>query len=486
MQNSNKEISHNIEKLRKNFPELFTENKVDIDKLCGILFDYIEKERYEFTWAGKKEAIQLAEKQATNKLHPCKEESVQWDTTENLFIEGDNLEVLRILQHSYKNKVKVIYIDPPYNTGKNFVYKDTFTSKKHPNAESSGRYHSAWLNMMYPRVKLAKKILREDGIMFISIDDHEQANLKKICDEIFGEENYIETFLWTKTNTPPSLATKSRKTVEYILCYEKSRNNHKYKAEALENGDAPLLNGGNPIRTLEFPRKVIKCKIPDGVYKRGLYEKVDLLNDLIVENGENKNKVKVTGEFKWTQEKLNEEIAKGTYFLIKSKMFSIRFQRPFDETKFKTPTNFITNKQMELDLNKFAGIGTNETASKELKQLDLANHFDYPKPVGLITYLLRATTDANDIIMDFFAGSATTAHAVMKLNSEDGGKRKFIMVQTDEEIAEDLAVYQKGFHTIAEISKERIRRAGQKVVEESKITDLDIGFRVYKLTRCAR
>ena len=430
-------IEENLNSLKQLFPEVFEEGKIDFEKLRLVLGDEVDdnEERYEFTWHGKKNAIRIAQTPSTGTLIPDKESSKNWDDTENLYIEGDNLEVLKLFQKSYFGKVKMIYIDPPYNTGKDFVYQDDFMDNianykeitkqtTRANAETNGRYHTDWLNMMYPRLKLARNLLRDDGVIFISISNEEYSNLKKICDEIFGENNYIETFLWTKTSTPPSLSNKSRKTVEYILCYEKFRNNNKYKGEPLENGDAPLLNSGNKSIILKFPSDTIKFKIKDGLYKKGKYDKVELLNDINVKDGTNYQEVALKGEFNWTQDTLNEELKKGTYFLIKSEKFSIRFQRIFNEEMYKIPTNFINEKNMNIDLNSKDNIGTNETANKELLDINMDKIFDYAKPTSLIKYISKFIVDKGDIILDFFSGSSTTAHAVMQLNMEDGGNCK--------------------------------------------------------------
>ena len=411
---------------------------------------------------------------------------------------SDNLEVLKLLQKSYYGKVKMIYIDPPYNTGKDFVYKDDFHDSLEnykkitgqvdcdgksisTNTEASGRYHTDWLNMMYPRLRLARNLLTDDGVIFISIDDNEVHNLRKICDEIFGEDNFIDYFLWTKTSTPPSLSNKSRKTVEFVLCYEKKKNNYRYYGSELENGDAPLLNTGNPRKSLTFPIGTINLTFVDsGVFEAGKYGKVELMNDLVVKDGKNSNEVILNAEFKWGQDTLNEEISRGTYFLIKSDMFSIRFQRIDNEGKYKTPNNFL-----DIELNKESGVGTNESAVKELEILGLHGMFDYPKPISLIESIIKMITkeDKEAIILDFFSGSATTAHAVMQLNAEDSGNRKFIMVQLPEPTDENSEAYKAGYMNISEIGKERIRRAGEKIKKEKGLEtqDLDIGFKVLKL-----
>ena len=444
---------------------------------------------YEFNWYGKLESIEDVYKPTNKKLIEDKESSKNWDTTENLYIEGDNLEVLKLLQKSYFGKIKMIYIDPPYNTGKNFIYKDNFrdsivnykeitnqTTKA--NAEINGRYHTDWLNMMYPRLKLARNLLKDDGVIFISIDDNELENLKKVCNEVFGEENFVTQFIWTKTSTPPSLSYKCRKTVEYVVCFEKNKSNNKFFGTFLENGDAPLLNTGNPKKEISFPAGSLKITyIKDGIIKSGKYEKVILLDDIIVDNNVSTNKVRMIGEFKWEQNTVDKEINNGCYFLIKSDKLSIRFQR-VDNNNYKTPNNFLN-----IELNKDTDVLTNESATKELESLNLVNIFDFPKPTSLIKKLISMNCyfDKEAIILDFFSGSSTTAHTVMQLNEEDGGNRKYIMVQLPEVTDEKSEAYKAGYKNICEIGKERIRRAGDKIVNESGKTDLDIGFKVFKL-----
>ena len=496
-------VNENVKALESLFPSAVKDGQVDFKVLKEELgqFEEVDKEKYELTWSGKQNAKKQAQQDILGKtLKYIPEDSKNPETTENLYIEGNNLEVLKLLRQNYYGSIKMIYIDPPYNTGNDFIYNDKFSMTKEEsdiqdgtiselgerytvNKDTSNKYHANWLNMMYPRLKVAKDLLTDDGVIFISIANEEQANLKKICDEVFGEENFIETFIWTKTSTPPSLSAKSRKIVEYVLCYEKHKNNIKYKGELLVNGDAPLLKNGNNIKILQFPKETIKFNIQDGVYKNGSYDKIKLLDDLIVEEGLNKNTVRIEGEFVWTQDKLNQEINEGTYFIVKSDKFSIRFQRLFKKKDYKTPTNFINDKQVELELNSKINIGTNETSGKELQQLDLRAIFNYTKPTSLIKYLVNFICKKDDIILDFFSGSSTTAHAIMQLNAEDGGNRKFIMVQLPEECDEKSEAYKAGYKNICEIGKERIRRAGEKIKEENKdkegIEDLDVGFKVF-------
>ena len=500
----------NVEKIAALFPNCVTEAKGEDGKLKKVVnFELLRQmlsseviegdEAYEFTWVGKKNSIVEANTPIRMTLRPCPEESVNWDTTENLYIEGDNLNVLKLLQESYLGKIKMIYIDPPYNTGSDsFVYADNFKMDVDVYEEEAGlydaegnrlfkentmsnpRFHSDWLSMMYSRLMLARNLLSDDGVIFISIDENEVANLQKICNEIFGEKNYAATFIWTKTSTPPALSYKCRKTVEYVLAYEKKWSPVKYFGAPLDGGDAPLLNTGNPVKTLLFPAESIHFTfMSDGLVHAGDKDKVKLLDDIRIKNGVNENAVRISGEFKWEQNTLNEEVASGTYFVIKTAKFSIRFQRQNLEDSFKTPTNFLN-----IELNKEAGVGTNETAVKELAELGLEKCFDYTKPFSLIEAVANmiCKNDPAAIVMDFFSGSGTTAHAIMNMNASDNGKRKFILVQLPEETAEGTAAYNMGFKTICDIGKERIRRVGRKIIESNPMAahGLDVGFRVFK------
>lgn len=490
MRTQNK-ADENYKKLSELFPNAVTET---IDETTGEVIRAIDKdvlmqeinthvvdgkeERYQFTWPDKKKSVLLANSPIAETLRPCREESVDFDNTENLYIEGDNLDVLKLLQETYLGKVKMIYIDPPYNTGNDFVYNDDFAentddyldrsgqfdddgNRLFQNTESNGRFHTDWLNMIYPRLKIARNLLSDDGVIFINIDDNELENLKKICNEVFGEQNFATQFIWTKTATPPSLSHKCRKTVEYVLCYEKKLDSTRYFGSLLSGGDVPLLNTGNPTKELVFPAGSVRFNfVKNGTIHAGSYDKVILIDDIIVSDGVNYNEFKMTGEFKWGQPMLNAEVSNGTYFVCKSNKLSIRFQRPYDEKNYKTPNNFLN-----LELNKEIGIGTNESAVKELETLGMSNFFDFPKPVSLIKYLINMILkfDKYAITLDFFSGSATTAHAVMQLNAEDGGHRKFIMVQLPEKTDEKSEAFKAGYKNICEIGKERIRRAGKKI-----------------------
>ena len=508
----------NIEMLGQMFPNCLTETinadgklvrAIDFDKLRQELACEVVEgadERYQFTWPDKRNAIRLANAPINKTLRPCREESVDFDNTENLYIEGDNLEVLKLLRENYLGKVKMIYIDPPYNTGNDFVYNDDFAQGKAEfeaqsglfdeegrrmadpmvqNTESNGRFHTDWLNMIYPRLKVAKDLLSDDGVIFISIGDEEVRNMKIICDEVFGEGNFAAQFLWTKTATPPALSHKCRKTIEYVLCYERVNSNRRFFGSLLDGGDAPLLNTGNPIKELRFPKGSVRFKfVENGTVTKGEYDKTTILDDVDIVNGVNQKPFRMAATFKWGQPMLEQEIAKGTYFIIKSEKMSIRFQRPFNEDSFKTPNNFLN-----LELSREVGIGTNESAVKELEGLEMIGLFDFPKPTSLIKYLIDMPTHISKegLILDFFSGSATTAHAVMQLNAEDGGNRKFIMVQLPEKTNEKSDAYKAGYKNICEIGKERIRRAGRKIKEELGVRNeelgikFDVGFRVLKL-----
>lgn len=380
----------------------------------------------------------------------------------NKIIHGDNLEALKALLPEYEGRIDCIYIDPPYNTGnETWVYNDNVNDQRIKKwiKEIVGKEgddlsrHDKWLCMMYPRLKLLHKLLNEDGgMIFISIDDNELANLKILMDEIFGLHSFIEYFSWIKTSTPPSLARKSRKTTEYVLCYEKKKTNRKYKAEEGDGGDAPLLNSGNALVELVFPKETLTFKIDDGIYPSGQYERLTLNNEIKISNGFSDKDVKLTGEFKWTQDTLDEEIKSGTTFIIKSEKFAIRYLR--ETETFKAPTNLLKEKYFTpLVDKKEAGVETNEGAKKEILDIFGKHMFDYPKPSSLIEFFVKFMDNKNGIVLDSFAGSGTTAHAVLNLNKKDKGNRKFVLIQIDE-------TNKKGeFVNIAEtITAERVKR----------------------------
>lgn len=493
-------IDENIKQLKEIFPEVFREDKVDFDRLQELLGNYVNdsEENYNFTWHGKRRAARLAQTPSTGTLRPCKEESVDFDKTQNLFIEGDNLEVLKLLQKSYHRKVKMIYIDPPYNTGNDFVYEDDFKDgvkhyleltkqvdsegkKLGTNSSSAGRYHTNWLNMMYPRLKLARNLLREDGVIFISIDDNEQANLKKLCDEVFGEENFIATFKWNKTSKAPTLSKAVRNKYEYLLCFSKF-GSKEFKGKDSYNTMAPLFNSSNNKKNVKFPANSIECLFDDGIYKKGLYgsgdKEVELVDDLIVLNGMNNNECTISAKFKWSQETVIQRFSHGQKFAFKKPNFTTMYYYLDNgvegQQKYIAPSDIINMEE--------CGVERNDEGYSELRNLFAGvSVFDYTKPSSLISYLSKMIVDDNFLILDFFAGSGTSAHAVMKLNAEDGGNRRHISVQLPEITDEKSEAFKAGYKNIAEIAKERIRRAAKKIKEENPDYKGDLGFKVFKL-----
>ena len=472
---------------------------VNFDALRQLLGDNAvdnSSETYEFRWVGKDAAKAEAARPTDKTLRPVVEDSEDWNTTKNLYIEGDNLEVLKLLQRSYMGKVKMIYIDPPYNTGNDFVYHDDFAmssdeyeeasgatdelgNKYFKNTETSGRFHSDWCNMIYPRLIVARSLLAEDGVIFISIDDNEVENLRKICDEVFGENNFVGQWNWFKSATPPALSKKIKKNIEYIIAYQKGENNCVFKGvKKTSSSNDPITKPQNTYKELLFPSGSISTKLTDGVYPKGIYgtEKFpnELLNDLIVKNGTNKNDVTFRNRFIWIQSTLEEQLANGTRIEL-SKQLVISYKKA--EYNREVPPSLIDTQ---------VGVDTTENAGRYITEMFNGKKvFDYPKPVSLLFYLINffIESDTGATILDFFSGSATTAHAVMQLNAEDGGNRKFIMVQLPEETAEDSEAYKAGYKNICEIGKERIRRAGKKIKEEHpEVADtLDTVFRVFRL-----
>ncbi len=492
-------VSDNISKLKEIFPEVITEDKIDFEKLQSILGKDIDdsREKYSFTWPGKTQAIKESQKQSTGTLRPCREESKNWDTTQNLYIEGDNLEVLKLLQKGYYNKIKCIYIDPPYNTGKDFIYPDNYQDnlenylkisgqvlesegereresigiKLTSNPETAGRYHSNWLNMMYPRLKLARNLLSDDGLIFISIDDNEQVNLKKLCDDIFGEENFIENYIWENTFRPDNSSKINRKNSEFVLCYAKFKKNIKQLigGKSVSDGLPSLTKNSMKKTTLHFNPNVVKTFLEDGIYFKGdkgsyfLEDDVEVKDNLII------TEFSLTGRVIWGQEYLDKQISNGTEIIIKNETFV-----PY--TKKSEPTIQSPNKIIPKEK-----VGDVLKANAERDALFEDKVFDYPKPTSLIQYLISFIDEKSFLCLDFFSGSATSADSIMRLNNEDGGNRKFIMVQIPEVTDEKSKAYKSGYKNICAIGKERIRRAGDKIVQEFNNNDLDIGFKVFKL-----
>ena len=483
----------NIDRIAELFPNVVTEVKdadgtvrraVDFDALKAELSDgAVEgRECYEFTWAGKTDAKIEAAKPIRETLRPCKEESKNWDTTQNLYIEGDNLDVLKLLQESYLNKVKMIYIDPPYNTGNDFVYADDFRMNQDEyedlldltdendnrmlrNTDSNGRFHSDWCSMMYSRLKLARNLLTDDGVIFISIDDNEQANLKKICDKIFGADNFEACIAWRRRTNQPNDKTKMiARVAESILVYSKNTFilSDKKAFHGVPLNDERKQEYKNPDNDPRGPWSSNPWKAavgrggttytittPTGVsYTETWYGTADTFNKFLSE-----------GRVHWTD---------GGRGVPRMKIYLSDAEK-----EGQAAINFFTPDKY----------GSNQEGSSEVEKLfGSKGMFDNPKPTKLIKALLQLASNEDSIVLDFFSGSATTAHAVMQLNAGDGGNRKFIMVQLPEKCDESSEAYKTGgYKNICEIGKERIRRAGEKIVAETGKTDLDIGFRVLKL-----
>ena len=498
-------VQRNIELIGKLFPNAITEVKRDGKVEHAIDFDVLRQElsgsivegreeRYQFTWPDKKKAMLAANAPITATLRPVVADSVGKDGTpggfdsENLYIEGDNLEVLKLLQETYLGKVKMIYIDPPYNTGNDFVYEDDFAQRTEDymgnsgqydeegnrmvtNTESNGRFHTDWLNMIYPRLKLAKDLLAEDGVIFISIDDGEAANLLKVCNDIFGESNFVADLIWQKKFSRSNDATYFSTMHDHILCYCKSnimQNENGWRIGLLPRDDEILNGYANPDND------------PRGVWTSVILSAKSGSDSLLyeIQTPSGRKVLPPSGRY-WS-------CSKDTFEKWKADG-RIWFGSNGDGTPRKK--TFLSEVQQGLRPNTILfqdSVGNNQEAKQETKALfNGCGVFDGPKPVRLLNVLLKiANTKDDSIILDFFSGSATTAHAVMKLNAEDGGHRKFIMVQLPEKTDEKSEAYKAGYKNICEIGKERIRRAGRKIKEDAGLTapaDLDIGFRCLRL-----
>ncbi len=494
--------AQNIEKIGALFPNCITETVDESGKpKKAINFDLLRQmlsgvviegsEAYEFTWVGKKAAIVEANKPIRKTLRPCKEDSVNWDTTENLYIEGDNLEVLKLLQESYLGKVKMIYIDPPYNTGNDFIYNDDFKmtgeeyaeesgeydelgNRMFRNTDSNGRFHSDWCSMMYSRLMLARNLLTDDGVIFISIDDNEIDNLKKCCNEIFGEENFIATFPWRKRTAKSDVPFGVSQDYEWIVCYAKS-----FSFEAHVDGTERRY-----FETPDFPGKL--WRIHDLTTQRTASERPNSNFTMINPKTGKEYPANPLRTWAVTQETFTQYYEAGRivfpddYEFLNITKPAFRYWKEDDISKAGDSFGLMpaSTKLPET-------VGMSLDGTKEITSLFDRKIFSYPKTVSLIRHIIEMSTkmDKDSIILDFFSGSATTAHAIMKLNAEDNGNRKFIMVQLPEICAENSEAYNAGYKNICEIGKERIRRAGEKIQSENPMTttDLDIGFRVFKL-----
>lgn len=500
-------VGSNIKKIQQLFPNCVTERMgkngrpelaIDFEKLQAELSNEIMdegEERYQFTWPDKRAANRLANTPTTMTLRPCREESVDFDHTQNLYIEGDNLDVLKALRETYLGKVKMIYIDPPYNTGNDFVYNDEYNvgrdveedrnglfdeegnqtlSQYERNTASNGRFHTDWLNMIYPRLKVARDLLLDDGVIFISIDDNEIENLMKICDEIFGEMNFVAQIPWRKRTAKSDVPFGISQDYEFIICYAKSNDFcASIQGEERKYYETPDFQG-RPWRVHDLTKQTTASERPNSYFT--------------IINPKSGEEYPANPNRTWaiTKETFEEYYAKdrivfpGDYNFLKIRRPVLRYWKE-DDIK-KTGKNFgrisVSSKLPDT-------IGMSQDGTKEVTNLFDGKIFSFPKPSSLIKFLLEIVNSKDSLVLDFFSGSATTAHAVMQLNAEDGGNRKFIMVQLPEKTDEKSEAYKAGYKNICEIGKERIRRAGKKIKEENKgkegINHLDIGFRVLKL-----
>ena len=475
--------------LKSILPEIFCENEIDFEKFKQLFSNEITTgtDRYMLNWAGKSAAYQTLQTPTFKTLTPCIEDSVDFEHTQNVFIEGENLDVLKVLQKSYFNSVKMIYIDPPYNTGNDFIYKDNFAESKAEYAErvgdldaggklkrafvrnsKDGHYHSNWLNMMLPRLHLAKNLLTDDGVIFISIDDHEQAQLKLLCDEVFGEENFVEQIIWEKKFSPQNDAKYFSENHDYLICYAKYLSEIEIKLlPRTEESNARYKNIDNDPRGVWTSGDLLR----KDVQQSGLYT-------ITTPNGKEYNPPSGRS-WRVSQTKFAEMVADNRIWFGENGGNVPRIKRFLSEVQDGTKA---------ISIWKYGEVGHNQEASQELRKLfDGDSYFDTPKPIRLLKQILNLSTDKNDLVLDFFAGSSTTAHAVMQLNAEDSGNRRFICVQLPEQTDEKSEAFKAGFKNIAEISKERIRRAGKHILQNNAenqplVSSIDTGFKVFKLT----
>lgn len=482
-------VGDNVKKLAQLFPSAVKDGEVDFDALREVLGDFKEvgSEKYELTWAGKKNAKKLAQEDVVGRtLKFIPENSKDADTTENLYIEGDNLEVLKLLRQNYYGAIKMIYIDPPYNTGNDFVYNDSFTMSKGEadiiegiadqlgerytiNKNSQNRYHANWLNMMYPRLKIAKDLLTDDGAIFISIDDNEVDNIQKLCNEIFGEMNYVAMFPWRKRTAKSDVPFGISQDYEWVLCYAKT-SVFRCSVEGKERkyfttNDFP----GRPWRIHDLTKQTTASERPNSYFtiinpKNG------------VEYPANPNRTwAITQETFEQYYKENRIVFPGDYSFLNISKPVLRYWKENDMEKAGESYGKIAVS------TKFADtIGMSQDGTKEITDVFDSKIFSFPKPSSLIQFLCQICTGMDDIILDFFSGSATTAHAVMQLNTKDKGNRKFIMVQIPEPIDESSEAYKMGYLNLCQLGKERIRRAGNKIKQEHPDADIDIGFKVFR------
>ena len=517
--------SKNIEKIAELFPNCITETKDKNGNLKkAINFDLLKqdlskdivngKECYEFTWVGKKESIIEANRPIRKTLRPCKEESVNWDSTENLYIEGDNLEVLKLLQESYLGKVKMIYIDPPYNTGNDFIYPDNYKMTDsdfnrssdyfdeegnikftRTNTESEGKFHSDWCSMIYSRLMVARNLLSDDGVIFISIDDNEVENLKKIGIEIFGSENFITQLVWEKKKKGAFLSKNFINMKEYILVFSKQNISFNgligetvFSSETYPCIKTTNAQGIRIIRKGTVSKyKELNYTIPANTVVTAGNMKLTYLDDLVVKEGTLQFDVRIDSNWIYSQSTLDNYAKEGLIYITQDnyvrRIVSEKRIKMLKDLLLRVGADNISSKSLTIENNlNNGGWGTNEDANEELHNLLNEQYlFDFSKPTKLIGKLILSAISSSDIVLDFFSGSSTTAHAVMQLNAEDGGNRKFIMVQLSEPCDEKSEAFKAGYKNICEIGKERIRRAAKKIAEDNPNSKFDGGFRVFKV-----
>ena len=492
----NNQVSENIEKIRELFPNTVTESEkglmVDFDKLKEELSSDLmdsKEERYQMTWPGKKASLKIANEPTDKTLIPDRESSVDFDNTQNIYIEGDNLEALKVLKKSYESKIKCIYIDPPYNTGNDFVYNDDFSEISEEylkntgikndegkilstNKETSGRYHSNWLTMMYPRLKIARDLLKEDGVIFISVDDNEQANLKKICDEIFGENNFLAQLIWKSKSGGANDAKNIITDHEYILVFAKNMKDIVFFNLDYSDSLLQLYNKTDEFFEQRGPYR------PMLLMQKGLSFSKSLTYPITAPDGTILQPKNDGSIWRWSEARYHKLLKEGF----------IEFKKQDDEWKVYTKQYFKVDydgnpikrgRLLRSVITEYDG----RQGTRDLQKLFDAKIFENPKSIELMNLIFKVTTDnlSEDIFLDFFSGSATSAHSIFKINSEDGGKRRFIMVQVPEEIDKDSEAFNLGFKNICEIAKERIRRAGKKIKEETNAS-IDYGFKVFKVS----
>ena len=516
-------VAERVEQLKKLFPEIAIEGEgsIDFEKLRLILGDEIDEgqERYAFTWPGKADAIRQSQEPSRATLLPAPEDSIDWDSTQNLYIEGDNLEVLKLMQRGYFGKIKFIYIDPPYNTGGDFVYQDSFSNTieayreqsglgGQSNADTNGRYHSNWCSMMYPRLRLARELLSPEGAILISIDNNEIRNTRMICDEIFGESAFVAQFVWEKKKKGSFLSSSVTNVIEYILCYARNKERFAGLIGEINNDTAtyPCINAVNSRELRTIPAGIeSKYREPNYFLAKGTVisnttMSLVLHSDLIIKDRRLASDLVIEGNWRYSQEAMTQYALDGEIYLTRD----LYLRRIVNDERRKTMKDLLPRIGQDTTVpvgsinpsNLFeSGWGSNEDADEELRLLlGTQKLLDYPKPVVLIAKLIcAARLNEGEIVLDLFSGSATTAHALMKLNALEGVKRPFVLVQLPEVCDRNSVAKKSGYSTICDIGKERIKRAGVEIVEEVKVANEqlqygtspmqtpDVGFRVFKL-----